>query len=122
MSYLKNMKIVSLSIVIILVAGCKVASNMYYAELEQYDAEMRIESNELIIKLNNPPGLMVYEIEHKQKGGNIYLVARRISSGGGTREYKIRLSLHTVPSDIQEHIFWVNPDASVTQLYPEYLK
>ena len=93
---------------------------MDYSELEEYHAEMRIENNELIIKLDNRPGLMVFDIEKKNIDGNIYLVANRISSGSGIREYKIKLSSYTLPDDIKEHIYWVNPDASATKLHPEY--
>jgi hypothetical protein len=95
---------------------------MDYAELANYGAKMRMENNKLVITLSNPPGLMISDIEKKNMDGNIYLIARRVSSGGGIREYTVNLSGHTLPADIKEHIFWVNPDATTTRLYPEYVK
>lgn len=95
---------------------------MDYAELETYKAKMRIESGHLVITLHNLPGLMVYEIVHVYKNGNIYLGAHRISSGGGIKEYKIQISGYALPSDIKKHIYWVNPDSTVQLLHPKYLK
>ncbi len=97
-------------------------SHMAYSELTDYKAEMRIENNQLIIKLDNIPGLMVTEIDSYHDDGNIYLAAHRISSGSGIQEYKIDLSVHNLPADIIEHIYWGNPDSSKKQLYPEYLR
>ncbi len=51
-----------------------------------------------------------------------YLVAHRMSSGSGIQEYKRKLSVHDLPTDVIEHIYWVNPDSSKKLLYPEYLR
>lgn len=104
--------------------GCKLASTMYYSELKEYKAEMRLENNYLIIRLDNLPGIMVWEINPTYKDRNVYLVAQRISSGGGDiKEYRIKVSEeNSPPSDIKKRIYWVNPDSSVNLLYPEYLK
>ena len=116
------MNVLSISILFLPTASTSFHSHMEYSELTDYKAEMRIENNELIIKLDNIPGLMVTEIDSYHDDGNIYLAAHRISSGSGIQEYKIDLSAHKHPTDIIEHIYWVNPDSSKKQLYPEYLR
>lgn len=94
---------------------------MNYDELSFYKAQMRIEGTELVVELSNPSGLMVYELIYAHKEGKILVGARRISSGGGKREYRLNLSLHTLPANIEELIYWVNTDGSIHKLYPEYL-
>ena len=94
---------------------------MYYRELSDYKAKMRIEGTELIVELDNRPGLMVYELQHKKEEDRIFVGAHRISSGGGKKEYRINLSIHTLPANISKKIYWVDPDGSTHHLHPQYL-
>lgn len=99
--------------------GCqteRISSNMYFEELQEYSAEMKVEGNELIVVLDNIPGLIVYELPHKIEKDRVLIGAHRISSGGGKHEYRILLSVHTLPHDIHEKIFWLNPDGTTHSL------
>lgn len=97
-------------------------SDVHYSELEEYKAQMSIEGNNLIVKLDNPAGRLVEELVYTQRLGKTYISARRAETGGGQVSYTVRLSDDTLPPDIKERIIWVNPDGSHSPVFPKYLR
>lgn len=108
----------------ILLVGCQtneLSSHMYFRELSEYNAKMHIQGTELIVVLESRSGLMVAELNHKYDKGIILLGAHRISSGEGTKEYRVQLPFQKIPVNIAERIYWVDPDGSKHNLSPNYL-
>jgi len=96
---------------------------MNYSELKEYKAEMNVDGEKLVIKLDNLLGLTVVSFDHIYKDGNIYIGAHRVSGGEGRiYVYEIDLSQYDLPDDFRKRIYWVNSDGTVELLYPEYLK
>lgn len=116
-----HMKYLVLIFSVFLVGCNKPYSNMNYSELKDYGAIMKIESYHLVITLKNPPGVMVHKIGSVEHEGKVIIYAHRISSGGGEKTYRVDLSFHTLPHDIYERVYWLNPDGSLTKLHPAYL-
>ena len=118
------MKQLSAALACLLLLACEtISSDLSQDDLARYKAEVRVEGKILKITLDNPPGERVTKMVYAVRHGALYIGAERDGGEGGIVDYTFDLSeKETLPDDLRDHIFWINPDKSAERLDPKYLK
>jgi hypothetical protein len=103
-----------------LASTCEPASNLAFKELtEEYKGRFYSSDQNLVVVVENVPGITIAAIESHVADGHVVLEATRISSGsGGEHVFCVDLSKYHLDPDWPEHIMWAEPNADLVPVAP----